>query len=174
LFSTRRKLVNKPFVVFLIVQLLCAYGFTLHSVGAQSDQTASKLQAAEIEVDRAFEAVSAAEKAGANVTSLLDQLNNVTDLLTQAEIAYRADNPSPVASRADNVTLMVQPIISAAQAAQLRAFVDRQDAFGSTISFSLAGSAVLVLALFFVWQRLKSSYVKNLVDLKPEVTSSEA
>ena len=52
---------------------LCLLG--VYPAIAQADQTASKLQAANIAVNQAFNAVLDAEKAGANVTDLLVQIN---------------------------------------------------------------------------------------------------
>jgi len=47
----------------------------MHYVFAQTDQTASKLQAANSAIGQSFNTVLDAEKAGANVTGLLVQLN---------------------------------------------------------------------------------------------------
>ena len=56
---------------------------------AQIDQTTSKLQVANTAVNQAFSAVLDAEKAGANVTDLLFQLNYAQDVLAKAENSYR-------------------------------------------------------------------------------------
>jgi hypothetical protein len=50
-------------------------------VSAQKSQAATKLQAANNSFNQAFSAVLDAEKAGANVTSLFNQLNNAANLL---------------------------------------------------------------------------------------------
>ena len=56
---------------------------------AQPDQASSKLQAANAAVNQAFNFVLAAEKAGVNVTGLLNQLNNANSLLALAENVNR-------------------------------------------------------------------------------------
>jgi hypothetical protein len=69
-----------------------AFGSCLYSghyVFAQTDQTASKLQAANTAVEETFNAVLDAEKAGANVTGLLAQLNVAAGVLAQAENSFR-------------------------------------------------------------------------------------
>ena len=61
-------------------------------VFAQTEQTASKLVAANSAVEQAFNAVLDAENAGANVTSLVVQLNFAANILAQAENTKRAGN----------------------------------------------------------------------------------
>ena len=59
---------------------------------AQTDQAGSKLQAANDAVNQAFNAVLDAEKAGANVTDLMAQINVAESILTQTENSYRTEN----------------------------------------------------------------------------------
>ena len=92
--------------MLLGVLLIIAFGtsfFTMHFADAQTDQTDSKLQAADTAVDGAFTAVLDAEKAGANVTALLAQLNDAAGILAQAEISYRTGDSNTAADKADSV-----------------------------------------------------------------------
>ena len=142
-----------------------------HYVFAQSDQTASKLQAANNAVEQAFNAVWDAEKAGANVTGLLVQLNDAAGILAQAENSYRTGDSNTAAVQADSVLPIAQEVTIAAQDAKQTALVSGQNAFWSLIAFTVIGSFVFVLVLFLVWRWFKRSYIKSLSEVKPEVNS---
>ena len=162
----------KFFAVTLFVFLaLGSCLFSEHYVFAQTDPTASKLQAANTVVEGAFNAVLGAEKAGANVTSLLDQLNNAEAILAEAENSYRTGDSNTAAAQADSVLPIAQEVTVSAQSARQTAIVSGQNAFWSTIVFTVIGAFVFVLALFLVWRWFKRRYINNLSQAKPEVNS---
>ena len=160
--------------MLLGVLLIIAFGtsfFTMHYVCAQTDQTASKLQAANNAFEQAFNAVLDAEKAGANVTTLLAQLNNAAGILAQAENSYRTGDSNTAAVKADSVLPIAQEVTTAAQNAKQTALVSGQNAFWSTIVFTVIGAFAFVLVLLLVWRRFKRRYINNLSQAKPEVSS---
>ncbi len=142
-----------------------------HYVFAQTDQTASKLQAANTAVEQAFNAVLDAEKAGANVTDLLVSLNNAAGILAQAENSYRTGDNNTAAAQADSVLPIAQEVTASAQDAKQTALVSGQNAFWFIIAFTVIAVFVFVLVLFLVWRWFNRSYIKNLYKAKPEVTS---
>jgi hypothetical protein len=144
--------------IFLAVLILGPCFIGLHFAVGQTDDVASKLQAANTAVDQAFSAVSEAEKAGANVTSLLAQLNDAAGILAHAENTYRSGNPSTAASQADSVIPIAQQVTTQAQTAQQTATVNSKNAFWFTIAFTVIGAFVFVLALFLVWRLVKRRY----------------
>jgi CHASE3 domain sensor protein len=150
----------------------CFYGE--HYVFAQTDQTASKLQAANTAVEHAFNAVLDAEKAGVNVTGLLVQLNVAAGDLAQAENSYQAGGSNTAAVQADSVLPIAQEVTNYARDAKQAALVSGQYAFWLTIAFSVIGAFVLVLVLFLVWRRFKRGYMEKLPGLKPEVAENTA
>ncbi len=145
--------------------------FSERDVFAQTDQTPSTLQAANLAVSNAFSAVLDAEKAGANVTDLIAQLNNASGILAGAENSYRSGDSNTAAAQADSVLPIAQQVTVAAQNAKQTATVSGQNAFWSTIAFTVIGSIVFVLALFLVWRWFKRRYTNNLSQAKPEVNS---
>jgi hypothetical protein len=151
-----------------------AFGSCLYSghyVFAQTDQTASKLQAANAAVEQAFNAVLDAEKAGANVTALLAQLNVAAGILAQAENSYRTGDNNTAAAQADSVLPIAQEVTIAAQDAKQTAVGSGPNAFWFPIAFTEIGAIVFVLVLFLVWRRFKRSYISKLHEAKPEVNS---
>jgi len=162
-------------VVFLFVFL--AFGSCLcskHYVFAQTDQTATKLQAASTAVEQAFDAVSEAEKAGANVTGLLAQLNVAAGALALAENSYRTGDSATAAAQANSVIPFAQEVTTSAKEAKQAALVSGQNAFWFTIAFSEIGAFAFVLVLFLIWRRIKRGYVKKFDSLKPEVVEDAA
>jgi hypothetical protein len=140
-------------------------------VFAQTDQTDSKLQAANTAVDQAFSALLEAEKAGANVTDLQVQLNNAAVILAQAENSYRTGDINAAQAQADSVLPIAQEITTVAQADKQTASVSSQNAFRTTIVFTLVVALVFVLVLILVWRWFKRRYIKSLFEAKPEVIS---
>jgi len=151
-----------------------AFGFCLNSeprVFAQVDQASSKLQTANAAVDQAFNAVFDAEKAGANVSSLLTQLNVAADDVAQAENAYQTGDSNTAAVQADSALPIAQQVITEAQDAKQNASISQQNTFWSTIALTVIGVIVFVLALFLGWRWVKRSYISILSEAKPTVNT---
>ncbi len=153
---------------------LCSCLYSEHYVFAQTDQNASNLQAANTAIEQAFNAVYDAEKAGANVTGLLAQLNAAEADLAQAENTYRTGDFNIAIAQANSVLPIAQQVTTAAQNAKQTATVSGKNAFWSTIAFTVIGAFIFVLALFLVWRRIKRSSLKSLSEAKPEANSNEA
>ena len=139
------------------------------STPSPTDQTTTKLQAANTAVDQAFSAVLDAQRAGANVTDLLSQLNYADIVLASAQNSYRKGDLMGTGNQADQVVLIAEQVTSLAQSAQRTALVSGENAFLTTIALAVVGSFVLVLVLFLVWRKFKRYYVKNLSEAKPEL-----
>jgi predicted PurR-regulated permease PerM len=142
-----------------------------HCVFAQTDQTASNLQAANTAIEGAFNAILAAEKAGANVTDLLVQLNVAEGDLAQAENSYRLGNSTTTAAQVDSVLPIAQEVTTAAQSAKQTATTSSQNSFWYTIAFTVIGAFIFILALFLVWRRFKRSYTNKLEKEKTKENS---
>jgi LPXTG-motif cell wall-anchored protein len=142
-------------------------------VNAQTDPASSKLQAAIETVDQAFNAISDAERAGANVTDLLVQINAAQGLLAEAENAFRTGDSNAAANLADSVFPIAQSVVVTAQDAKQDALNSNQTNVISTIVLTVVGVIVFVLVLLFVWRRFKQNYINKLLKTKPEVVSDE-
>jgi CHASE3 domain sensor protein len=140
---------------------------------AQADQATSKLQVANNAVNQAFNAVLDAEKAGANVTDLLAQINIAQSILAQAENSYRTGNNNIATAQADSALPIAQQVTRDAQNAKQTAIVSSQNAFWSTIALTVIGVFVFLLVLFLVWRRFKRNYIERLSEAKPELVSNE-
>jgi len=168
--SVNGKLLNTEFLIALMLSLcfLCVCPAV-----AQTDQTVIELQSVNIAVGRAFSAVLDAEKAGANVTSLLSQLNDAADQLAQAENAYRTGDSAVASNKADAALSIALQVTFDAQTAKQTALVSTQNAFWLTIAFTAVGIIMFLEILFLAWVWFKRNYIKNLSEAKPELVSNE-
>ena len=157
--------------VLIVFLTLGAYLYSMPYAVGQTGDAEAKLQAANNTVTYAFNAVLDAERAGANVTDLLNQLNDATRILAQAEISYRNGDPNTASDKADSVLPIAERVTTAAKDAKQTALIYSKNAFWSTLTFTVIGAFVFVLILFFVWRRFKRSYINNLSQAKPEVNS---
>jgi hypothetical protein len=166
--NARHKILQPTLLALLILNLcvLCIY-----PAAAQTDRAASKLEMAQTRVNQAFVAVLDAEKAGANITDLLVQLNIAQGILAQAENSNRIGDINATTNYADSVIPLTQQVTGAAQNAKQVALVSSQNAFLSTIALAVIGAIVFVLILLLVWRKFKQYYIKNLSEAKPEVTN---
>ena len=132
------------------------------------------MQAANQRLNQAFNDVFEAEKTGANVTSLLNQLNSAAELLAQAENIYRSGDTTGVESKADSVVATAFQVSSLAQTAKEDAKTAAQTHLTLNVAFSVVGSLLFISALFLFWRFFKRSYIKRISNMKPEVVTNEA
>jgi hypothetical protein len=164
---TKRNSIKLMFSIFFCVMFFVAAG------RGQIDQDNSSIQAANDAVNQAFIAVLDAEQAGANVTSLLSQLNGAAKLLANAENAMRAGNADNAANNADTAVSIARQVTSQAQRNKESALASKQDALVINIAWTITASVILVIILILLWWWTKKRYVNTLMKAKPEVVSNE-
>jgi hypothetical protein len=140
---------------------------------AQSETTQSSLQAANYRLNQAFKEAFEAEKAGANITRLLKQLNDAAELLAQAENIYRSGDTTGVESKADSVVATSFQISTLAQTAKEDAQVSTQTQLALNVALSVAGSIIIILAMMLSWRFFKRRYIRRLSNMKPEIVTNE-
>jgi hypothetical protein len=163
--------IKQSTVALLIILALSFCVLSVQEAGAQTDQASSKMQAADDAVNQAFNAVLDAEKAGANVTDLLVQINAAQNILAQAENSFRTGDSNTAAAQADSVLPIAQQVTLDAQNAKQTATTSNQNAYWSTIALTIIGVFVFILVLILVWRRFRQSYIDRLSEAKPEVVN---
>jgi predicted PurR-regulated permease PerM len=162
-----RKLISTILTVLATVSLFLILAYPAY---AQADDAQTKLQTADLKLKQAFDEILKAEEAGANVTSLLDQVNVAADLLAKAEIAYQTGDSNTVSANTASIMPIAQQVTTSAQTARETAISSAQTSLYTIVGLSVAGCFVFIASLFLVWQWLKRRYVGNLLEAKPEVT----
>lgn len=138
-------------------------------VFAQDDGFFSNIQGANVAFEQAFNAVLDAENAGANVASLLDQLNDAAALLAQAQNSYTIGDNNAAAQSINQAIQIIHSVQTAAENENSTAA--NQNSILLTIGIVFVGLVFFVLALLFVWRRFKRHYIADLSQAKPEVVS---
>jgi hypothetical protein len=115
-----------------------------------------------------------AEKAGANVTDIMNQFNYATEVLAKADNSYRVGNLNQAAVQSDSVLPIAQLVTVSAQNAKQTALAFVKNDFWSTIVLTVIGTILFIVALFLVWRWFKRRYIIDFSQLKPEVPVDEA
>jgi hypothetical protein len=142
-------------------------------INSQSNVNAV-LSAADNSIKEAFNAMIAAENAGANTTTLTVQINQAANLLAQAYNANATSDLETATNNAQNATSIAQTVLADAQNQQQLAASSEETIEIVTITVSVVCIAVFVLALWLVWRRFKTNYLRNLAQARPEVQSNAA
>ena len=122
-------------------------------------------------VGLAFRAVSEAEAAGANVSSLLLRLNEAAGLLSRAEMLYDLGDHEAALAAANRSLTIAKSVRDDALILRRLADEEKSRAFQFSLAFSILGSAAFLISHFLVWRRFRGFYIRRIMDLKPEVVS---
>ena len=131
----------------------------------------SRLEQANLTIEHAYSLIIDAEEAGANVSNLLNQLNNAVEFLSKANIAYRLNDFDVASENVDKAFVLAQNIDSSALEFKEQALIDRQNCFFLTLIFCTIGAVVFICCLNLVWRRFKQRYINNIYESKPELNT---
>jgi hypothetical protein len=147
--------------ICLQVSLPRVYAVSSEDATAAVASAGSALQAA-------FVTVSDAERAGANVSSLIARLNQAGSALTSARVALDAGNYSGAAGSAALSEGLADAVAADATVSKDDA-VTQASYWWETVLLSFVGSASLLAVLFLLWQRFKRLYRDRVLGGRPEV-----
>jgi len=159
-------------VLFLLIIMVFSLSLTrLPFYVSANDEASSAIGDADNALRRAFEAVLEAESAGANVSGLIARLNEAGELLAEAEIARKIGSVSEAASEAEQCSVLADGVMDEAITLKGEVLAGAQIAFWQDLTVTVMGSAVFLVAMFFVWGWFKRAYAEKLLRMKPEVAS---
>lgn len=128
------------FYAILMLAGLVACG-SLHA--STGEEAFFRITSADDALKLAFKRVLDAEGAGANVSSLMSDLDEAGEFLAEAEVAYRNGNLTGAAGLADSCSALAGTVSVEALALKDSALADSQRAFGSTFAYSATGASAL-------------------------------
>ncbi len=105
-----------------------------------------------------YRAVADAEKAGANVSSLLITLNEAGDLLSRADLALAEHDYETAFANASKAQQLLSGFADEASALKDDAAERGHSDFLIYFVGSIVGTAIVVLASFLVWRVVKRKY----------------
>jgi hypothetical protein len=160
---------KKALTTLLLALVLCSFAFSVF-VSAQD----SNLNAAENAISEAFNAVLEAEKTGQDITSLLDQLDTASGLLSDAKNAYRSGNIESTASYANQIIQIVNTVKAQAETLKEEGIKKSQVALIEAVVVSVVGIIACLVAFFFGWKFFKKAYLKRMMTWTPEINTHES
>jgi len=159
------------FILFAFVSSVFVLGIEALDV---EDVALSAIESAELAVDLAYEAVLEAEGAGANVSGLLDELNDGAEALSKAHISYRVGDFDDAVYFVDLCCDLVGG--TEAEANKLRDVATAEKNY--RLLLSTLGSVLALVCIFyggfFGWRFFKTWYHRRALKMKPEVASNES
>lgn len=158
---------SNKLAIFLILVLLVTISLFVSSVLAEPKP--AEFRASEDAINRAFSGVLSAEKAGGDVSKLLNELESAGTLMVEAEIAYMQGDIIEAVKKTDNARVIAESVFADASTLQDLSVVEWEQKFLLNAIFSIVGSAIFLGVLFLFWKRFKTVYAKNLSGLAPEV-----
>jgi len=139
-----------------------------------SGEAEAAINRAESRMSSAYKSVLEAEKAGANVSSLLLKLNIGSTLLSRAQMQYRIGNFSEAADFANQCFDSLDGVENEAGTLRDNAVTERkQRMLISAVGSTFAIGAVL-FASIFGWRFFKDRYSRRVLKMKPEVRANDS
>ena len=148
-------------VVWLVLSVPRAFA-------AGSGEAALAVSDADDALRGAFVHVSDAGGAGANVSGFMGRLNEAGDALASARAALEMENYNDAVSRAGVCKGLVSGVVGDADALKTDALATKSS-WWITMSFSVVGSVVFVVVLFFAWRWVRRFYAAKLLESRLEV-----
>jgi hypothetical protein len=150
--------------IFAVLTILALSTCIINSAYAQPE---THFQSANNAIEGAFSAILDAEKAGADVTNLLSQLTDASDLLVNAENAYRNNDAVAAAQDENAIYSITQYVTQQAQEAKETALSEASTAFWLNIVLTAAAAIVFAVVTLLSWRFFKRYYIKNIANAKP-------
>jgi hypothetical protein len=139
--------------------------------GVSSQDAETSISDADQALQAAFMSVSNTERAGVNVSGLLNRLDEAGLALTVAQAAFDGGNFSEAMNEAATSETLANGV-----AADAVAMKNAAGSWFSNFLFSLEvgflGSGVLTIVLALTWLWLKRTYAGKLSKFRPEVSAS--
>ena len=150
---------RQPSLICLILTLEFSISVS-QAIGSMETQYAAVPGLGDTEevVTLAYQAVLRAEQAGANVSELLDRLNEATSLLAQAQVAYRIghfEEATSLASLSRNIGVGVRnDALTLRRSASSESY--QSELF--TVIASVGGVVLVIVGTIGAWKLLKKRY----------------
>lgn len=132
-------------------------------------EATNSINQAELDLNLAFVAVAEADAAGADISEMLDNLDNAVDSLSEAKFAYRSDNYAVSSLLAMEVSNAVEEIAFDADYLRVEAEKTESALFVWTGLGSGIGLFLLLVLGFVGWSVLKKRYSEQVLEMKPKV-----
>jgi len=121
------------------------------------------LQAANTAVNQAYSSILVAEKAGANVTNLVDQLDSANNLLAQAESAYSSGDKNAALNNENAALRITQQVMASAQISNQTAQTDAAKGSWTTAASTTISAIAFFSGLYLALRHVKRDSIIEIV-----------
>jgi len=164
---------TRKFIVVFPVILVCLYSsLMLEGLASNGDVATLAINQAEDVVASAYEAVLGAEQAGANVSSLIVQLNDAGEFLAEAHVAYRLGDFDGAIVSANQCSAIGESVESEADDLRVQVYGSRVMDSWLTVAGSLVGVVLVVFGSYWSWRVFRRRYYREVLRVKPEVAEA--
>jgi len=154
---------------FLVAVLLSALVPSSLGLISSQDEAHTAVQLGEEAISSAFEAVLEAESAGANVSGLVQKLNEAVGFLSEARVlAASGGFDGEAAEFASRCVDVADRVRDEALALLASALAHRDFVFRLSVVGSVVGVSVFLSFMFLSWRWFKVYYRRKVLDLRPE------
>jgi hypothetical protein len=164
------KLSSACLILFILVSVFIPVAFSLN----MEDEATSAISEAEEATVSAYRAVLDAESAGADVTSLMSQLNKAAELLAQANMSYEIHDFKNATLFAGMSKGNATEVIIKAHKTRDLALYENSQRFKFTLAASILSICMILFVSFMSWRFFKRRYCNRILKLKPELNSDES
>ena len=154
------------FVLFVLVSSVSALGAMASAVESEA---VSAVEGAEEAVAEAFGAVVEAERAGGNVSELLDRLDFAAAYLATAKMCLRTGEFDGAVGNASLCMGALEGLVDDAAALRANAVTASSARFGMAIGGSVVGVVAVVCGSVVGWRWFKQRHYARALAMKPEV-----
>lgn len=164
--------------LIVVLFILFAFGSSFFAHGTfgldGEDVALSVIGRAELAMGLAYEAVLEAEGTGANVSGLLDKLNDGAEALSKAYMSHRVGNFDDAVYFANICCNLVGGIEAEANELRDVAAAERNQRLLLNTLGSVLALACIFYGAFYGWRFFKTWYCRRVLKMKPEVASNES
>ena len=153
---------NRPFVAFSLLCLLSLLAFSSalsSALAVDASEAGARIQLARTGVVSSYEATAQAESAGANVSVLLEALNQAGAFLSEADLAYAQGRYDVAVGLADQSIIKLAGIDSEAARLGTDAWHARTADFMVNVVGSVVATVCVVAGSYGLWLWLKKRRV---------------
>jgi hypothetical protein len=144
--------------VLLLLAMSAIFLSSPSIVFAQQSNAASAISSAQSELVTCYEAARMAERSGANISQLTKTLNDVSSLLSRAELAFSTGDDDSAQNLAIQSQNELTNFISEANSLQTSATQNKLDSFLLNFVGSVSGTFAVIVGSLIVWFLLKRKY----------------
>jgi len=144
--------------IALVIILLLSVTVVASPVWADQGTASAAISSAKNTIANCYTAAKEAEAAGANITVIVGTLNEAGSLLSQAELAYAANDFDTALNLATQSQNRLNNFVGGANTLRETAVQQQTQDFLINVVGSTIGTFAVIIASFAVWRFLKKKY----------------